>query len=186
MLQIYSRFADGLAKQGNTWLVGLGARLTFLSVLFFYFWDSAKTKVGEGFAGLLEIQEGAYYQILSEATIESYDYDTANLPWYFDTIVYAGTYMEFLLPILIVIGLFTRLAALGMIGFIVVQSFVDIVYHDLAPKAQGMFFDKLPDGLIMDQRLLWGFIFFVLLIKGAGKLSLDAILAGLFSKSPRP
>ena len=49
------------------------------------------------------------------------------LPW--TLLVYAGTYAEFILPILVVIGLFGRLSALGMIGFIVVQSYVDVAFH---------------------------------------------------------
>ena len=44
-------------------------------------------------------------------------------------VVTVGTYSEFLLPVLIVLGLFTRIAALGMIGFTLVQSFVDITWH---------------------------------------------------------
>jgi putative oxidoreductase len=35
-------------------------------------------------------------------------------------VVVAGTLAEFILPLLIVIGLFTRLAAFGMIGFVIV------------------------------------------------------------------
>ena len=44
-------------------------------------------------------------------------------------IVVAGTVAEFILPILIAIGLFTRLAALGMIGFVIVQTLTDLFGH---------------------------------------------------------
>lgn len=83
--------------------------------------------------------------------------------------------MEMILPILVVVGLLTRLSALGMIGFIGVQTFVDIQFHGADEKTIGAMFDRFPDAAISDQRLLWVFVMVVLVIKGGGYLSLDRL-----------
>ena len=84
---------------------------------------------------------------------------------------------EFVLPALIVLGLATRVAALGMIGFITIQSLTDLYGHGgiTQPATLGAWFDKLPDGLILDQRAFWIFTLLVLVLKGGGILSLDRI-----------
>jgi len=43
-------------------------------------------------------------------------------------------------------------------------------------KTLGAWFDRFPDGVILDQRLFWVFILSLLVIKGAGFLSVDAVL----------
>lgn len=91
-------------------------------------------------------------------------------------IVLAGTYAEFILPALILIGLFTRLSSLAMIGFIVVMSIVDITGHGASAKTIGALFDRIQDGVIADQRLLWIFPLIYLIIKGAGAISVDGLL----------
>ena len=93
-------------------------------------------------------------------------------------VVLAGTWAEFLLPILILIGLFTSLAALGMIGFVVMQSLTDLYGHGVIeePSTVGAWFDKVPDSVIMDQRALWVFLLLVIVFKGAGKLSVDQLM----------
>lgn len=164
------------ALQG--WFPGLLARLTFASVLFLYFINSAKTKVGDGVAGLLQVQDNAYFQILPKV-IEQYGYDASQVPAFpYQWIVYAGTYSEFILPVLIVVGLFTRIAAIGMIVFVAVQSYVDITGHAADEKTIGSLFDRFPDSAIADQRALWIFLLVYLFIYGAGKLSLDHLFAG--------
>lgn len=179
----YCKKVHCLSRWGDEWLLGLSARFVFVAVLFVYYWSSAKLKVGAGLAGFFEVQDGAYYQILSESVVESFNYDIASIPWYLDAVVYMGTYAEFLLPVLIVLGLFTRVAALGMIGFVIVQSIVDITLHGLSPEATGHWFDRFASSEIMDQRLLWILLYAVLVIKGAGKLSLDALLVKLCWRS---
>ena len=87
-----------------------------------------------------------------------------------------GTYAEFILPLLIVIGLFSRLAALGMIGFIAVQTFVDITVHQIGAESIGAWFDRFPDSIVADQRLLWIVPLSVIILKGPGLLSVDAWL----------
>ena len=164
------------ASTGN-WLPSLFARFAFASVLGLYYWTSFQTKIGSGLLGFLSIADGAYYQILP-SIIDAAGNDVANVsffPW--AIIVRMGTYAEFLLPVLIVVGLFARLASLGMIGFIVVQSVVDVYFHDIGAEATGALFDRFPDAVILDQRLLWLVPLVFLAIKGAGLISLDAILS---------
>ena len=43
-------------------------------------------------------------------------------------------------------------------------------------KFIGGWFDRIPDAMLMDQRLLWIFPLIVLVIKGAGALSIDRAL----------
>jgi putative oxidoreductase len=90
--------------------------------------------------------------------------------------VRAGTYAEYILPLLIIIGFLTRLAAIGMIGFVVVQSIVDITGHGVGGADLGAWFDKASGALIMDQRTLWVFVLLVLVVRGAGPFSVDRLL----------
>ena len=154
------------------------ARFIFAAVLLIYFWNSAMTKLGDGMTGLLRPSSGAYVQIFPRA-FEAAGYDSTQLSLFQHLVVLAGTWAELLLPALIVVGLLTRLAALGMIGFVAVQSLTDLFGHGgLAhPETLGAWFDRLPDGLILDQRAFWVFLLLCLVIKGAGPLSLDRALA---------
>jgi putative oxidoreductase len=95
-------------------------------------------------------------------------------------VVMAGTWAEFVLPLMIVIGLLTRLAALGMIGFVVMQTLTDLYGHGAISEAGtvGAWFDKAPDSVILDQRAMWVFLLVALVVKGAGPLSLDRVLFG--------
>ena len=84
-----------------------------------------------------------------------------------------------MLPLLIVVGLLTRLAALGMIGFVIVQSATDIVGHGAwANGTFGAWFDRASAALIADQRAFWLLALAILVLKGAGPLSLDRIIFG--------
>jgi putative oxidoreductase len=77
---------------------------------------------------------------------------------------------------LIVLGLLTRLAALGMVGFVVMQSLTDILGHAAGPETIGTWFDPASDALILDQRAFWMLVFLVLILKGAGPISADRFL----------
>lgn len=167
-----------IERLAGEWFLPLAARFVFLAVLFLYYFNSATLKVGEGIAGFFQPSFGAYIQILTEQGMAAYDFDAANVPIYLDVVVYAGTYAEFILPILIVAGLFTRVAALGMIVFVLVQSYVDIYFHGADEQTVGAWFDRDSASLIMDQRLLWVFLLAVLVVKGGGAISLDRILSG--------
>jgi putative oxidoreductase len=156
--------------------LGTLARLTFGGVLLMYFWASAATKLGDGaFFGLLS-PSGAFFQMFPRA-MEAASYDISQLSLLQHLIAIAGTWAEFALPLLIVIGLATRLAALGMIGFIIVQSLTDIFGHQAEASTVGAWFDKASDALILDQRAFWMFALISLVMLGAGPLSLDRLIA---------
>jgi len=175
--RIHSTIFNGIYNATEQWLPGLLARFIFAAVLLNYYIHSAKTKVGDGLAGFFQIDDGAFVQILPKA-MESAGYDSSQLALFPDKLmVYFGTYGEFILPLLIVIGLFTRIASIGMIVFIVVQSVVDIVGHHADAETIGSWFDRFANSAILDQRAMWVFLLFYLTIYGAGKLSLDYLLA---------
>jgi putative oxidoreductase len=139
-----------------------------------YFLNSGLTKLGDGLAGIWTPSVGAYAQIFPKV-LEAAGYDADALSLFHRLVVLAGTWAEFLLPAMIVLGIFTRLAALGMIGFVVVQSLTDIYGHG-ATDAIGGWFDRFPDAVILDQRALWILLLFILVVKGAGPLSFDRAL----------
>ncbi|MEQ8228090.1 MAG: DoxX family protein [Rhodospirillales bacterium] len=178
MLQsIHDQVFSMVERIAGDWFLGLSARLVFSSVLLVFFLNSAMTKLGSGFSGLFIPGAKAYAQILPSIA-ESVSYDTeqiAFIPW--GLIVFMGTYAEMILPCLILVGLFTRLASLAMIGFIAVMSFVDVRFHGLDAKSVGSLFDRMPDAIISDQRLMWVFPLIYLVVRGAGAVSLDAVLA---------
>ncbi len=179
---LYDGVFRGIEAMTSGWFLGLAARLIFSSVLMMFFLNSAATKVGSGFPGMLVPTSGAYAQMLPPIA-EQYGYNADKIPFIpYGAIVYMGTYAEFLLPLLILVGLFTRLSALAFLGFIAVMTYVDIYFHGVGAKAIGGFFDRVQDAVIADQRLLWCFPLVYLLIKGPGIISLDAILGGLVKK----
>lgn len=172
--KLYCSIFGTVTRLTEGWFLSIAARLTFFSVFFFYYTNSFFTKVGEGFIGFFQIQGGAYFQIVPGA-MDAAGYDPANVSIISHLMVFFGTYMEIILPCLIIIGLLTRAAALGMIGFMFVQTYVDINFHGADEKTLGAMFDRFPDALISDQRLLWVFVMIVLVIKGGGFLSLDRL-----------
>ena len=176
LTSLHGRVFGFLEAKLDGWFLGLLARLVFAAVLAIYYLHSAATKVGDGITGFFSIGDNAYFQILP-SVVEAYGYDASQVPFFpYDIIVFAGTYAEFVLPVLIVLGLFTRMAALGMIGFIVVQSYVDIAFHGVDAATIGSWFDRLPSAAILDQRAFWVFVLIYLVVRGAGALSLDAVL----------
>ncbi len=172
-------------KLTNGWLLGFAARFVFAATLLVYFFNSALTKIGPGPFGFLSPSDGAYAQILP-GLMEQVGYDTSQIAFMpYGLIVLFGTWAEFVLPVLVTIGLFTRIASFGMIGFIVVMSYVDITGHHVDAATIGALFDGNPGSLIADQRLMWIFILLVLVLKGAGRLSLDALLGGYYQRRER-
>jgi len=153
------------------------ARFTFAATLLGYFWASALTKHGDGVLGIIQPSLGAYAQIFPKA-MEAASYNVSQLGMFHWAVVVAGTLAEFILPLLITIGLLTRLAALGMIGFVIVQSLTDLYGHGGIdqPETLGAWFDRIPDSVILDQRLFWMVVLVTLVLKGAGPLSIDRLL----------
>jgi putative oxidoreductase len=164
-----------LKRHGDLWLTGALARFAFAAVLSVYYFQSFLTKIGPGALGPLTVADNAYYQILP-SIIDAAGNDVANVALPFKLVVWAGTYAELILPLLVVVGLFARLASLGMIGFILVQSLVDVVFHGIGAEATGAWFDRMPDAVIFDQRLMWIVPLAMIAINGAGRLSLDGLL----------
>ena len=160
------------------WVLATMARFLFGAVLASYFWVSALTKVGDGFNGLWALEFGGYAQIFPKA-MEAVSFDITALSIWHHAVVYTGTYAEFVLPAFIIVGLLTRLSAIGMIIFIIVMSLTDLFAHgkQTDPKVFGAWFDKAPDSLVLDQRALWVFLLLVLVVKGAGPVSLDNALS---------
>ena len=118
-------------------LLSLGARLS-LGAIFFM---SGRTKV-EGF---LTVTDGAYALFRDEYKVPIVPPELA---------AHMAAYAEHLLPVLLVLGLFTRLSALGLLGMTtVIQLFV---YPDAWPT-----------------HLSWATLALFLVGRGAGPVSLD-------------
>ncbi|TWI82266.1 putative oxidoreductase [Roseibium hamelinense] len=185
LMRLYVGVFGAIERLTNGWFLGLAARLVFASVLLVFFWNSALTKLGDGFFGFLSPSTGAYAQMLPKM-MEQVSYDTSQIAFFpYGLIVLLGTWGEFVLPLLVVIGLFTRAASLGMIVFIGVMTYVDIVGHGVDTKTIGAFFDGDPYAIIADDRLLWVFLLLVPMLKGPGLISLDALLGSYYRKRER-
>lgn len=172
LVRLHARLFGTLDATLSPVLLPTLARFLFLASLFLYYWNSGLTKLGEGLTGLFRPDAGAYIQILPRVFAEA-GYNPSAIGPVGQTIVLAGTWAEFILPVLIVLGLLTRLAALGMVGFVAVQTWVDVTGHG---AELGAWFDRHADGLL-DERAFWIFPLVLLVLKGAGPLSLDALLA---------
>lgn len=165
------RLTTALNRAGDAALP-LAARAVFAAVLLGYFWASALTKLDAPFTP----SAGAYAQIFPRA-MEAAGFDVSQMTALHGLVALAGAWVELVLPTLIVLGLAARLAALGMVGFVTVQSLTDVIGHMAGPSTIGAWFDRASDALILDQRALWMLLFAVLILKGAGPLSLDRLVA---------
>ncbi|MEM7561462.1 MAG: DoxX family protein [Pseudomonadota bacterium] len=166
---MHDRLFGSIERALDGWGIQLGARLVFAFTLLVYYLNSATTKLGDGLFGIFVPSANAFAQIVPPIA-EHYVYDTSAIPFFpWHMIVIVGTVAEVLLPVLILVGLFTRLAALGMIGFVVVQTFVDVAYHLV--KLGGWFNPQASE--LLDQRVFWVFLLLLLVVKGAGSFSVD-------------
>ena len=68
----------GQIESRLAWLSPTLARLVFAGVLLVYFWNSARTKLGDGPLGFLHPANGAYIQIFPKAA-EAVGYDSSQL-----------------------------------------------------------------------------------------------------------
>ena len=91
------------------------------------------------------------------------EYHTPLLPP--EVAAVAGTFGELFFPILLWLGLFGRLGALGMFA---VNAMAVISYQQVL-LAEGF-------EAALAQHVLWGFMLIVLMVYGPGKLSLDHLL----------
>lgn len=110
VMSLYDRLVGLLSGRFFEGLALLFTRIALAGV----FWRSYKTKV----------EEGTWLQI-SEVQYFIFENEFAGLPLPTDIAVPMATYAEFLFPILLVFGLFTRFSALALMGMaIVIQLFV--------------------------------------------------------------
>lgn len=176
LFDLYARLSALLDRISGPILATL-ARFLFAAILLMYYWNSGLTKLGDGVFGFLKPSLGAYAQMFPKA-MEAAGYDVSKLGVFHWAVAVAGTWAEFILPLLILVGLFTRLAAFGMIGFVAVQSLTDLFGHGGLQHAEtvGAWFDRLPDSVILDQRAFWVFILLVMVLRGAGPISFDRLL----------
>ena len=154
-------------------LLPLLARLAFAGGLLMFFLNSARTKFG---TNPFSPSIGAYAQILPEKASAG-GYSLSAFSWLDWLIVMGGTYGEVLLPLLLVLGLCTRLAAAGMIVFVAVMTWVDVTAHQVE---LGAFFNRHANEII-DMRGFWVICLLVLLAMGGGRISLDALICRLKS-----
>ncbi|TNF60008.1 MAG: DoxX family membrane protein [Rhodobacteraceae bacterium] len=166
LISLHNSLFRSLSDRGDL-LVPTLARLVFAAVLLVYYWNSAALKID---GSIFSASAGAFGQIFPKAA-EAALYDVGQLTLFQRVVIFAGTLAEYVLPALIVLGLFTRLAALGTIGFVLVQTLVDVAGHGVA---LGGLFDA-GQGLI-DERAMWLFLLAVLVIRGAGPVSADRAL----------
>ena len=104
----YARFVAALTRLTPHWLLALSARLAIAAI----FWQSGRTKV----EGWLTIKDGTYF-------LFEHEYALPLIP--VPVAAHMATYAEHLFPVLLVLGLFTRLSALALLGMtLVIQVFV--------------------------------------------------------------
>lgn len=134
---LWNRMADRLNDLIGHTALALAVRIAIAAIFLF----SARTKV-EGF---LTIKDSTYFLFAEE-------YKLPLIPPEFAA--HMATYAEHLFPILLVLGLFTRLSALALLGMTaVIQIFV---YPDAWPT-----------------HLSWAALMLYLIGRGAGTLSAD-------------
>ncbi|NCQ22679.1 MAG: DoxX family protein [Sphingomonadales bacterium] len=114
------------------------------------FWRSGRTKV----------EEGSWLSI-SDTTTFLFEEEYSGVPLPPDLAAVMATWSEHLFPIMLVLGLFTRLSALALLGMtMVIQLFV-------YPEAW------------WQVHALWVAMALVLIVRGGGSLSLDKPLASM-------
>ncbi|WP_282158090.1 DoxX family membrane protein [Shimia thalassica] len=168
MKSLISLHNQAFSKVANAeWVVPTLARLVFVAVLLMYYWNSATLKID---GSIFTPSAGAFGQIFPKAA-EAALYDVSQMNILQRLVIFLGTVAEFVLPLLLLIGLLTRLSALAMIGFVMVQTLVDVTGHGVK---LGVLFDNTQT--LIDERTLWVFLFAIIALKGAGPLSLDRLL----------
>jgi putative oxidoreductase len=139
----YNRVVATLSAAWIESLMLLFVRISLAGI----FWRSGRTKVDEG--SWLSVSDTAKFLFEEE-------YSGVPLPAEFAA--YMATYAEHLFPLLLVIGLFTRLSALALLGMtMVIQIFV-------YPEAW------------WSVHMIWVALALVLIVRGGGSISLDRLL----------
>lgn len=134
---IWNRVADQVSSLVGDSLLVLIARVSIAAIFFI----SGRTKVD----GFLTITPGTYELFRTEYALPLISPEIA---------AHLATYSEHLFPVLLVLGLFTRLSALALLGMtLVIQVFL---YPDAWPT-----------------HLSWAGLLLIIIARGAGFLSLD-------------
>ena len=110
MFALYTDTVDRLNRAD--WLLPTLARVVFALVFLVYFVNSAGTKID---GSIFSPSAGAFGQIFPKAA-EEVLWDVTQMTFFQRLVIFAGTLAEYVLPVLIVLGLMTRLAALGLIS----------------------------------------------------------------------
>lgn len=116
------------------------------------FWSSARTKVD----GLLTISDNTYFLFEEEYRLPFIAPDVA---------AHLATYAEHLLPVLLVLGLGSRLAALGL--FIMTLTIQLFVYPDA----------------FLSTHFGWFALALAIIARGPGRISIDHLIAGKLTTS---
>jgi len=144
VFRLYDRAVDWVAGRIPEGFVLFFLRLVLAGI----FWRSGQTKIAEG--TWFTISGNTFFLFQEE-------YSGVPLPSHLAAIM--ATVSEHLFPILLVLGLFTRLSAFALLGMaLVIQIFV---YPDAWWQVHS----------------LWVAMALVLVVRGGGWLSLDAMLA---------
>lgn len=139
----YNRLVQSLSGAWVEAIMLLFVRISLAGI----FWRSGRTKVDEG--SWLSVSDTAKFLFEEE-------YKGVPLPA--ELSAYMATYAEHLFPIVLVIGLFTRLSALALLGMtMVIQIFV-------YPEAW------------WSVHMIWVALALVLIVRGGGQFSLDQLL----------
>lgn len=147
LLARWNAAADALTRVVPHDLLALAARVAIAAIFFL----SGRTKV-EGF---LSVTDSARYLFSTE-------YNLPLIPP--EIAAHLAAYAEHLFPLLLVLGLFTRLSALALLGMtLVIEIFV---YPDAWPTHG-----------------TWAVCFLVIIAGGPGRLSLDHLIARYFARS---
>lgn len=134
----WNRVAERLSRRIGDWLLAPCARLALAAIFFL----SGRTKV----EGLITVTESTQGLFRDEYRVPILAPEVA---------AHLATYAEHLLPLLLVLGLLTRLSALGLLAMTAVIQF--FVYPDAWPT-----------------HLAWATLALYLIARGAGPQSLDA------------
>lgn len=143
MLKFYDRTVAAISSPWPESLVLLFVRVVLAGI----FWRSGQTKIAEN-----------SWFTLSDTTWELFRTEYAGVPLPSDLAAVLATGTEHLFPILLVLGLFTRGAALALLGMtMVIQIFV------------------YPDAW-WTEHSLWAALAVMLIVHGGGKLAIDTVL----------
>lgn len=143
MLKLYDRLVTAISSSWPESLALLFVRVVLAGI----FWRSGQTKIAEG-----------SWFTLSDTTWELFRTEYAGVPLPSDLAAVLATGAEHLFPILLVLGLFTRGAAVALLGMtLVIQIFV------------------YPDAW-WTEHSLWTALAVMLIVRGGGKLAIDTVL----------